>query len=100
MDTGLKDKKAIVTGGASGLGHATSDTAPYFLDLDAPTLPAYEKTDDLGRTLWGIWSRHSRKWHSHGCGDGYRDAHCHNPASPYEATGYNLAYAGRWNERC
>ena len=30
-----------------------SNTPPYSLDLDAPTLPAYETTDSFGRTLWG-----------------------------------------------
>jgi hypothetical protein len=34
--------------------------------------------------------------HSRGAGEGHREAHCSNPASPYHATGYNLALAGRW----
>ena len=28
-----------------------ADAPPYFLDLDAPTLPAYERTGDDGPTV-------------------------------------------------
>ncbi len=73
-----------------------SNTPPYYLNLDAPTLPAHEHTDATGRTLWRVWCRHCATWHQHGPGEGHREAHCHDPASPYERNGYNLAYAGQW----
>ena len=31
-----------------------SDTPPYFLDLDAPTLPAYEALDEDGTATWCV----------------------------------------------
>jgi hypothetical protein len=37
--------------------------------------------------------------HFHGAAEGHREAHSHNPESPYEVLGYNLAFAGKWEER-
>ena len=34
-----------------------SDTPPYFLDLDAPTLPAEPVTDDDGVEIWRVWCK-------------------------------------------
>ena len=63
------------------------------IDLDAPTLPAYE-AGIAGVTVWRVWCAHCCRWHQHGAGEGHREAHCHDPASPYERSGYNLALAG------
>ena len=60
-----------------------SDTPPYFLSLDAPTLSAEPVTDDGGLPMWRVWCRHCRAWHYHGPGDGHREAHCVDPVSPY-----------------
>ena len=69
----------------------------YFcLDLDAPTLPAYERVTPEGLSLWGVWCTHCDAWHWHGAHEGHRYAHCTRPGSPYEAKGYNLALAGAW----
>lgn len=68
------------------------------LDLDAPTLPAYETTID-GAVRWAVWCRHYSTWHHHGAAEGHREAHCKSPESPYWKTGYNLALAGRIDER-
>jgi hypothetical protein len=70
-----------------------SDLPPYFLDLDAPTLPAYEM-DVAGITVWWVWCVHCDDWHDHGAGEGHRIAHCRRGDSPYHEHGYNLAYAG------
>ena len=32
-----------------------SDTPPYLLDLDVPTLPAYKAEDENGNTAWCVW---------------------------------------------
>ena len=75
-----------------------SDTPPYFLDLDAPTLPAHEHTDDDSQVMWGVWCRHCDQWHWHGPGEGHRLAHCQK-ATPYQPAGYNLADAGPLSEQ-
>ncbi len=67
------------------------------IDLDAPTLPAYE-VKIIGGVRWVIWCKHCRKWHRHGAAEGHREAHCNDSQSPYWKTGYNLAYAGKWKE--
>ena len=69
-----------------------SDTPPYFLGLNAPTLPAFECKVD-GRILWRVWCKDCKRFHYHGPGEGHRIAHCRKPGSPYAANGYNLALA-------
>lgn len=73
-----------------------SETPPYFLDLDAPTLAAFEVVVD-GVRLWRVWCQHCQQWHHHGAGEGHRIAHCKGD-SPYREHGYNLAFAGQWHE--
>ena len=67
-------------------------------NLFAPTLPAYESIDNIGATRWIVWCKHCNKWHKHGPMEGHREAHCHDPASPYQRDGYNLALAGKFDE--
>ncbi len=69
------------------------------IDLDAPTVRAYEQRFKNGVVRWVFHCPHCDALHRHGAAEGHREAHCTNPASPYHATGYNLAYAGRW-KRC
>lgn len=71
-----------------------SEVPPYFLDLDAPTLPAYEAAHK-GSNVWRVWCRYCNEWHEHGPAEGHRIAHCSEATSPYHITGYNLAYAGQ-----
>lgn len=70
-----------------------SNTPPYFLNLDAPTLPAEPVTID-GVEMWRIWCKHCQEWHCHGPGEVHREAYCKNLKSPYRTSGYNLAKAG------
>ena len=70
----------------------------HAIDLDAPTLSAYEAAIN-GVSCWVVWCKHCRKFHRHGAAEGHREAHCNDSTSPYWKTGYNLAYAGTWNER-
>ena len=43
----------------------------YFLDLDAPTVPAYERRYPVtDRLLWTVWCKHCERWHWHGPGEG------------------------------
>lgn len=46
-----------------------------------------------------VWCIHCVAWHAHGHGgpgvplgggNGHRIAHCHNPDSPYKASGYHI----------
>lgn len=60
------------------------------VDLDAPVLAAEEVLVE-GRRLWRVWCRHCDAWHYHGPMEGHRIAHCRVAASPYVATGYNIA---------
>ena len=65
---------------------------PYFLDLDAPTVPAYERRYPVtDRLLWTVWCKHCERWHWHGPGEGHWEAHCQDSRNPYEITEYNLA---------
>ena len=59
-------------------------------DPSCPTLNARRVIDGLGRELCAVWCDHCDDWHWHGPLEGHRIAHCHNPASPYEARGYNI----------
>ena len=65
------------------------------IDLDAPVLSAYEAVIN-GSTHWLVWCRYCQKWHRHGAAEGHREAHCNDSNSPYWKTGYNLAFAGEW----
>jgi hypothetical protein len=66
-----------------------------FIDLDAPTLPAFQGNGEDHSVRWLVWCRHCRVWHEHGPGEGHRIAHCGQP-TPYTQTGYNLALRGAW----
>ena len=46
-----------------------SETPPYFLDLDAPTLGAKEVEED-GVKVWLVWCKYCNRWHAHGPGEG------------------------------
>ena len=65
------------------------------LDLTAPTLAAYSRKRNGHRRLL-VWCKYCEAWHSHGQGEGHREAHCQEE-TPYSRTGYNLALAGRWH---
>jgi hypothetical protein len=52
-----------------------SETPPYFIDLDALTLSAYELIVG-GMKFWRVWCCHCDRWHDHGAGNGHRIAHC------------------------
>ena len=73
-----------------------SETA--LIDLDAPVLSAYEVVAD-GVTHWAVWCEHCGEWHKHGPAEGHREAHCKDSSSPYWKRGYNLAFAGIWEDR-
>ena len=64
------------------------------LDLTAPTLAAYHRNRNGHKRLM-VWCKYCGVWHSHGQGEGHREAHCQEE-TPYSRTGYNLALAGRW----
>ncbi len=66
------------------------------LSLDAPTIAAFARNHDGNRRLM-VWCRYCDKWHSHGQGEGHREAHC-SESTPYTLTGYNLAFAGSWKK--
>lgn len=40
--------------------------------------------------MWTFYCEHCKKRHTHSVGEGYREAHCHNPDSPYLETSYYL----------
>ena len=57
-----------------------SDTA--VIDLEAPVLLAYRVR--IGQTVrWLAWCKHCQIWHQYGPGEGHREAHCNDSASPY-----------------
>ena len=58
--------------------------------LTAPTLLA-ELVEVDGCTRLRVWCDHCDEDHYHGPAPGHREAHCKDAASPYHATGYNLA---------
>jgi hypothetical protein len=64
------------------------------IDLDAPTIPAYEVSEQPVR--WVVWCRHCRDWHSHAPAEGHYESQCHDPCSPYRKWGYNIALRGKW----
>ena len=66
-----------------------SDSPPYFLNLDAPTLAAEEAMLD-GVKHWRVWCKYCDDWHYHGAGAGHRVAHCEGQTRD-SGTGYNLA---------
>ena len=68
-----------------------SDTPPYLLNLDAPTIPAEPIINDDGVVMCRVWCKRSQEWHHHGPGDGHREAHCRDNSSPFWGCGYNLA---------
>jgi hypothetical protein len=75
-----------------------SNTPPYFINLDAPTLPAFEMLVGSVK-IWRVWCSSCKTWHDHGAGEGHRTSHCTDPSSPYHSVGYNLTYAGQWDSR-
>jgi len=62
----------------------------FLLDLDAPVLTAEPIKTKHGKR-WRVWCEHCGVHHLHGVGEGHREAHCNDPASPYWRTGYNIA---------
>ena len=72
-------------------------SATALIDLEAPVLPAYEVLVD-GVTHWVVWCKHCGEWHRHGAAEGHREAHCHDSGSLYWKRGYNLAFAGMWDD--
>ena len=73
-----------------------SETA--VIDIEAPVLSAYEAVIK-GSVRWVVWCKHCGQWHSHGPAEGHREAHCNDSASGYWKTGYNLAFAGKWQDK-
>jgi len=68
------------------------------IDLDAPTLPAFEtQIDEV--TKWVVWCDHCETRHQHGALEGYREAHCKYLDSPYYKIDYNLRFCGKWVEQ-
>lgn len=63
--------------------------------MSAPTLPAYLSP---GGSQWWVYCESEQRFHFHGIGEGHRVAHCVDPRSPYNQTGYHLRYAGRWED--
>jgi hypothetical protein len=78
----------------------------------APILDGYVTKDGINVCVWCV---HCRRWHYHGhhdespgctytgrgrcvcpigSGDGHRVPHCHDPASPYNDTGYVIREVG------
>ena len=68
-----------------------------FLDLDAPTVAAWEIIRPDGTAAYLVWCKFCEVWHEHGPAEGHRIAHCQN-ATFYSRTGHNLALAGEWTE--
>jgi hypothetical protein len=58
---------------------------------DIPTVPAYRHPNG---TQLLAWCAYCRGYHWHGPPFGHRIAHCHEPASPYRDTGYDLIDGG------
>ena len=84
----------------------TRDTAlPASRDKGLPDLDAYVTDSGISARAWCAWCR---RWHSHGhcgtheplgAGNGHRVAHCHDPRSPYNSTGYTIREVGWWDHR-
>ena len=68
------------------------------IDIEAPVLPAYEVFVH-GVRHWIVWCKYCRAWHLHGPAEGHRESHCLDSGSPYWKRGYNLAFAGKWEDR-
>jgi len=51
-----------------------------------PVIKCLPRPDFQGGMMF--WCPFCRKYHRHGRGDGHRAAHCTNPDSPYNETGY------------
>jgi hypothetical protein len=62
----------------------------FLIEPDAPVLTA-EAVKIKGRERWRVWCAHCNVHHLHGVGEGHREAHCNDTASPYWKRGYNLA---------
>jgi hypothetical protein len=58
------------------------------IDRDAPTIGAVRGEGRRPRPL-GFFCPHCRTINDHEPAEGHREAHCTNPASPYQRTGYN-----------
>lgn len=67
-------------------------TDGHLIDIEAPVLPAYAVSHN-GALRWWVWCNACRDWHTHGAGEGHREAHC-SGETRYSRTGYNLALAG------
>lgn len=62
------------------------------IDLTAPVVAA-NAVRYMGGERWFMWCEACREWHTHGPGEGHREARC-SGETQYTATGYNLALAG------
>jgi hypothetical protein len=47
-----------------------------FIDLDAPTVAAWEIIRPDGETAYLVWCKFCEVWHKHGPAEGHRIAHC------------------------
>lgn len=72
-----------------------------------PELLAWLDESPKDVNLWHVWCAHCLTWHTHGGGGkgddpmrflGNRVAHCYIAGSPYDDTGYDLVYGGRWKD--
>jgi hypothetical protein len=68
-----------------------------FIDLDAPTVSAWETIRPNVAAAYLVWCKYCDVWHEHGPSEGHRIAHCQGE-TPYSRNGYNLALAGEWTE--
>jgi hypothetical protein len=68
----------------------TSSPAPADLRPGLPIVECEELIHHDGTPAWRFYCLSCRKWHWHSAGAGHRQAHCHNPDSPYYSTGYVL----------
>jgi hypothetical protein len=53
-----------------------------------PVILCKERTDAPITGAMKFYCEFCRKNHNHGIGEGHRIAHCHNPKSPFDKTGY------------
>lgn len=68
-------------------------TDGHVIDVEAPVFAAYAVSHQ-GTVRWWVWCDTCRDWHTHGPGEGHREAHC-SGETRYSRTGYNLALAGK-----
>lgn len=67
-------------------------TEGHVIDVEAPVLSAYV-VSHKNVVRWWVWCGECRDWHTHGPGEGHREAPCAD--GKYARSGYNLALAGK-----